>query len=368
MFTTVRLMVCTSLSTRENQRIRLGIIVPLSGEEAVFGQAVENGIELAVEKYNTQGGALGKNIEIIIYDSQGKPAVAMDMFEKLATHDKVDAVIGGVLSSTALAIAPLSAKYNLPMITPTAIHPQITKGHKPVFRTVFTTTYQGRGLAEFAYDKLIARKAVVMYDATNIYSTELAEAFRKSFEAKGGIIVSYEEYTKDIKDFSSFLTIIKESNPDVLFIPDYYNPSALIVKQAKAAGINTNFLGGNGWQGWQHVEGGDEIFEGTYFTEPYAVDEPSSQNKSFVAAYKRQFDQIPNSASALGYDSTVIMLEAMKKAGNTKSDQVIEWLETTNLQGVTGETKFDRNHNSIKPMYMFKIQDSKNILIQKLRP
>lgn len=367
-FTTVKFITYTSLSARENNVIKLGVIAPLSGDETLYGQSIENGIVLAVENYNHQGGILGKEIKIIVYDSHGDAEDAIDAFEKLVNIDKVDAVIGGVITPTALAIAPLSAKYNLPMITPTATSTNITKGYNSVFRSLFTTLYQGKGLAQFAYDKLIARKASILYDKTNKYSIELAEAFRNAFEARGGVVVSYEGYEKGTKNFSSLINNVKKRDTDVLFIPDYYTPSALIVKQVKQAGINADFLGGNGWQGWKHVDGGDEIFEGTYFTDAYAVDEPTQQNKNFVAAYRRKFNQIPNSSSALGYDTTVIMLEAIKRAGSTNSDRVIEWLEATNFEGVTGEMRFDREHNIIKPMYMFKIQGGKNILIQKLRP
>lgn len=348
--------------------IKLGVIAPITGEEAEYGQSVQNGIELAVDTYNQQGGILGEKIKTIVYDDQGNPDASVQLFEKLATEDQANAVIGGLTSPTALPIAPLSAKYNLPMITPLATHANITNGYKSVFRMNSTIQNLGRALAHFAYDQLNARKVGIMFDLTNIYSTELAEEFKKAFEAKGGRIVSYEGYAKGTTDFSPYLKKIKTSSSDVIFIPDYYNPAALILEQAKELGINVVTLGGTSWFYRDAVSGVEDVFEGNYFTDSYALDEPSFINKNFITAYKKKYNKDPNALSALGYDSTVVMLEAMKKAGTIKSDKVIEWLEATNLQGVTGQIKFDKDHNPLKLMYIFKIQNGKNNLIQKIRP
>lgn len=354
--------------SRQNNTIKLGVIAPLTSSEAGYGQSVKNGIDLAVENYNAQGGILGKQIETVVYDSKGVAEEAINAFENLVNNDKVQGVIGPVLSRTALPVAPLAAKYNIPMITPTANHPDITKGYKPVFRVGFATPYQGKGLAQFAYDRLNARKASIIYDSANIYSIELAEAFSDAFKGLGGMIVTYEGYTNGTEDFNTYLANVQESDADILFIPDYYRPTSLIASQAKDAGVDAILLGGDGWDGWETVENAAQIFDGSYFSSDYAVDDPTAVNRNFISAYRRKYNQNPDTSAALGYDSAVIMLEAIKRAGTTESNTVIERIEATNLQGVTGEIRFDRQHNPTKPIYMFRIEEGKNILIQKLRP
>lgn len=353
---------------RQNNIIKLGVIAPLTGSEAVYGQFVKNGIDLAVEMYNAQGGILGKQIETVTYDSKGVAQEAINAFENLVNNDKAHAVIGPVLSRTTLPVAPLAAKYNIPMITPTANHPDITKGYKPVFRAGFSNPYQGKGLAQFAYDKLNARKVSIMYDAADIYSTGLAEAFADAFEQQGGIVATYEGYTNDTEDFSPYLANVKASDSDVLFIPDYYHRAALIASQVKDIGMDVILLGGDGWVEWQNVENAAEIFDGAYFSSDYAVEDPTSANRNFITAYRKKYNQIPNNSAALGYDAAVIMLEAIRRAGTTESDSVISRIEATNLQGATGEIRFDKQHNAVMPIYMFRIEDGQNILIQKLRP
>lgn len=358
----------TFSSNRQNNTIKLGFITPLTGDEAIYGQSAKNGFELAVERYNALGGVLGKKIEPIVYDDKGDPTEAVNAFEKLVNSDKADAVIVGILSPVALAIAPLSAKYNLPVIVPAAAYADITKGYKTVFRAATTSLMHGSAIAQFAYDTLNARKASIMYNPTNVYSTEVAEAFKNTFETKGGVIVSDVQYPEGTEDFNAFLSTVKESNPDAVLISDYTTAASMIAKQAKESGINATLVGGGGWEGWQQIEDGDKIFEGGYFVQQYAVDEPSSENKNFITAYKRKYNETPDALAALGYDAALIMLEAMRKAGTTKSDIVVDWLEATNLKGVTGEIKFDRQHNAVKPLYIFRIQGGKNILVQKIRP
>lgn len=358
---------CISLSIRGNKTIKLGVIVPLTGEEALYGQSVKNGIELAVEDYNAKGGILGAKIETVVYDDKADPVKAVNAFEKLANKDEVDAVIGGILTSTAMAVAPLSQKYNLPTITPTATNKDITKGYKTLFRAGYTNDFQGRGLAQFAYDQLNARRAAVIYNIEKDYSIELANTFKAAFEKKGASVVNYEGYTADTKDFSSIITNIKDADADVLFIPEYYSTAAQIIKQVKQAGLHIELLGTNGWEGWERVENGEEIFEGGYFSNQYAVDEPRPQNRYFLQRYRKKYKETPNASAALGSDAAVILLEAMKKAGTTESNKIIEWLESIRLQGVTGSITFYKEHDPIKTLYMFKIHNGKNILIQKQR-
>jgi len=367
----VILTVCTLASTRNNEIVKLGVIYPQTGttSQVEFGQELINGIELAVENYNSKGGVLGKKIETVVYDSKYDPVEAVKAFERLANEDKVDAVIGGEISSTALALAPLSVKYNLPMITPTATNVDVTKGKKTVFRACLTDAYQGKGLAQFAYDKLNARKAAVMYNKEIAYSVGLAKAFREAFEEKGAEVVSYQEYANDTKDFNDILLNIKKSNPDVLFIPDYYDTIVPIIKQVKQVGIDIQLLGSDAWDGWRRAENGGEILEGSYYSGQYSEDYPTPVNRDFVKAYNEKYKEIPKtSASPLAYDAVGIILEAVKKAGTTDYNEVIKMLEATNYSGVTGHISFDRQHNPIKPIYMFKMQEGENILIQILHP
>jgi len=340
---------------KESGTIKIGLITPKSGPVAQYGIAVENATNLAFEEINAAGGINGKKVELITYDDKGDATESMNVFNRLVDNDKVVALLGPVISSTTLAVAPLADERKIPMITPTATSLDVTLNRPYVFRACYTDPYQGGIAAKFASDQLSAKTAAILYNSGDDYSVGLAEAFKATFEAAGGTITSYEGYTADTKDFKSVLTKIKENTPQVLFNPDYYNGVGLIASQVKEVGLETVMLGGDGWDGIQKDY--IKVVEGYYFVNHYATTDPDPVVQNFIKAYEDKFKETPTALGALGYDGAKVMLEAIKKAGSTDSEKILAAMQATNLKCVTGNITFDENGDPKKSVSIIKIEN-----------
>jgi branched-chain amino acid transport system substrate-binding protein len=335
--------------------IKLGLITPKTGEVAQYGVAVENAVKLAVKQYNENGGALGKEIQLISYDNKADATESTSVFNRLVNNDKIDVLVGPVISSTSLAVAPLAESAGIPMITPTATNLDVTPGKEYVFRACYTDPYQGGAVGKFAASNLNATKAAILYNTGDDYSTGLAEAFVEEFEAAGGTITNYEGYTKDDRDFSVVLNNIKAQNPDVLFVPDYYNTVGLIATQVEEVGLDVVMLGGDGWDDVQKEYA--DVVDGFYFANHYAIDDESPVVQGFISAYEAEYGETPNALGALGYDAAVIAIEAIIAAGTTDKAAVLEQIKVTDLAMVTGHIKFDENGDPVKSLSIIKIVD-----------
>lgn len=342
--------------------IKLGAMTPQTGDVAVYGKSALNGYKLAIKEFNAGEKVLGKQVELVSYDDKGDDNEAVNAYNRLVNQDKVDAIIGGVISTNTSAIAPLAAREGIPMITATATADEgITDAGDNVFRSCFTDSYQGQKIADFASEDLNAKTAAIVYNTASDYSEGLAKAFEKKFKENGGEVVANEGYTNDDKDFKSILTNIKSKNADVLLIPDYYEKIALITKQAREVGLESTFLGGDGWDG---VIGkiDNATIEGSYFSNHYATDDESETVQNFIKNYEAEYNEKPNAFAALGYDAVTTMLEAMKKADSTDKAKVVDALKGIELDLVSGKTKFDENGDPIKEVTIIKIENGENKL------
>lgn len=352
--------------SNDSDVIKIGGIAPLTGNVAVYGVAANNGAQLAIEEINANGGILGKQIEYVVYDDKGETTEAVNAYKKLVNNDKVEAIFGAVTSKPTLAISPLAAKDGIPMISPTATAMDVTTAGSNIFRTCFIDPYQGENMAKFAVENLNAGKAAILYNTADDYSIGVAEAFKTSFESNGGEVVSYEGYNADEKDYKAILTNVKGQNPDVLFIPDYYNTVGLIAQQVKEVGIDATLLGADGWDGVLGVA--PEAVEGAYFCNHYSTDDTSEDVQNFLKNFKEKYNEDPVSFAALGYDTIKILAAAIEKAGSTDQDAVVKALGETNITTVTGTITYDENRNPIKDVSIIKIEGGKNTLFTKINP
>ncbi|HOG53705.1 MAG TPA: ABC transporter substrate-binding protein, partial [Bacillota bacterium] len=240
--------------------VRIGLVTPLTGDVATFGESTRNAAVLWAEEVNAKGGLLGGKVVLAIEDDRNIPAETANAVQKLISQNKVVAVVGSVASKCTLAGAPIAQAAKVPMISPTSTNEAVTKVGDYIFRACFIDPFQGTVMAKFAYTKLNARNAAMLYDIGNDYTKGLAENFKKAFEALGGKIVASETYGVGESDFSAQLTKIRSARPDVLFLPDYYNSVGLQAKQARQLGITATFLGGDGWDSSELVPiGGSAI-------------------------------------------------------------------------------------------------------------
>jgi branched-chain amino acid transport system substrate-binding protein len=346
--------VFAGLSCGGGNAIKVGLVVPLTGDVKTFGESARNGTMLAIEEVNAAGGINGKKIEVVATDDKNDPTETGNAGSKLIDMDRVVVIIGSVSSKCSVPLSDKCQSAKIPMITPTSTNPKVTVGEDGkrkdyVFRACFIDPFQGTVGARFAIDSLKAKTAAVMYDVGNDYSKGLADYFKAAFEKDGGRVVAFESYAKDDVDFSALLTKVKQFSPDVLFIPDYYNKVGLIAKQARQLGVTATFLGGDGWDSPEMAKIAGDAINGGYFTNHYSPDDPRSEVQEWVKRYQAKYGQKPDALATLGYDAALLLIQALKNAPDAKPDEIKAALAAIkDFTCVSGKITFDEWGNPIK--------------------
>lgn len=357
----IALTVVMGLSAKpKSNDITIGGIFPLSGAVAVYGVECKKGIDLAIEEINAAGGVMGKNLVLISEDDEGNPDKTVNAFTKLVTKNKVKMVIGSLTSGCTKAITTRAQASKVIQIAPAATAADITDAGNYIFRTCFIDPFQGTVGGKFSAENLGCKNAAILYDIGNDYSVGLTDNFVAAFEKAGGKVVAKESYATNDKDFNAQITKIKNANPDVVYLPDYYGTVALIAKQLRAQGINTPIVGADGWDGL-HENAGDEVLNG-FYSNHYAADSTDPAVVKYVTNFKAKYGTEPNSFAALGYDSVYLLKDAIEKAGGAKDvAKVRAALEAADGSYVTGNLKFDSKRNPIKSAVMVEMikKDSK---------
>ncbi len=334
------------------ETIKIGLIAPLTGPIATFGQSVEKGVRMAVDEINAKGGVLGMKIELFVEDNQAKAEESANIARKFIEQNKVVAILGPVISSNTLAAAPIAQQSKVPLLSPTATNPRVTQVGNYIFRACFVDDFQGTVMARFARTGLGKRSntAAILYEKTSDYSIGLAKYFKETFINLGGKIVAEESFSSGDQDFSAQLTKIKGKNPDVLYVPSYYDTAGLIIKQARELGINVPILGGDGFDSPQLAElAGKENLKNCYFSGHFFAGSSAPQVKTFVANYKKRYNAVPDMLAALGYDAAYMLADAIKRAGKVDRDAIRDALANTkNLKLVTGTITLDESRNPQK--------------------
>ncbi len=335
--------------------IKIGHYGSLTGSEATFGKSTDNGIRLAVEEVNAKGGVkvAGKTykIELVSDDTEGSAAKAGTVVTKLITKDKVKAVLGEVASSISLQGAPVCQAYKIPMISPSSTNPDVTKKGNMIFRVCFIDPFQGFACAKFAKDDLKLSKAAILFDQAAAYSVGLKDEFAKSFKSMGGSIVSEQAYSKGATDFNAQLTRIRESNPDVIFMPVYYSDVAKIAVQARKLGMKMPLLGGDGWDSDELGKNAGEAIEGCFYSNHYAPDQPTEAIQTFVSKYQKQFSGVPDGLAALGYDAANILFDSMNRSKSLEGKDLRDAIAATkNFKAVTGTITLNDQRDAVKPV------------------
>lgn len=349
--------------------IKIGVVLPLTGEVATYGQSAKKGIELAVERINESGGVLGKKIDLIIEDDKNDLKETANKVMKLIEEDNVVAIIGSVTSKCTLADMPVANSKNVPMVTPASTNPKVTKIGPYCFRVCFVDDFQGRVMAKFAREDLNTKRAALIFNSEDEYSKGLAKYFEKSFKDMGGEIVAAETYKNADSDFNAQLSKIKELEPEVIFLPGYYQKLALIAKQARALGIDATFLGGDGWASRELVKQAGEAVNGSYYSSHFSKDDPAPEVQEFVNEYKEKYGEEARPISALGYDALYFLADGIKNAGKEDPKAIRDALGSIkNFSGATGNFSINENRNPIKSAVVFKIENGKQVFVKRVEP
>lgn len=354
----------------DKNTIKVGEYASLHGSEAAFGQSSHKGTVLAIEQVNAAGGVLGKKINLIYEDNQSKPGESATIVKKLITRDHVVAVLGEVASSRSLEAAPICQQSKIPMISPSSTNPKVTETGDYIFRVCYTDPFQGKLLAEFALKTLKVKRVAMLSDVGTAYSVGLAQYFREPFVAGGGQIVIEQKYSSHDKDFKAQLTAIKAENPDAIFVPGYYTEAGLIVLQARQLGITVPLFGGDGWEAPELIETAGNALEGTYYSTHYSPEVQTPIVQDFVKKFQARWNgETPDAMAALGYDSAMVLVDAIKRAGTTDSAKLRDAIAATkDLDCVTGKTTLDAQRNPSKSAVIITVKDGKFKYVETISP
>ncbi len=356
--------------TQSGDVIKIGWIGSLTGDQAVWGTCEFNTVKMLVEETNAKGGWLGKQIEVIGYDTKGDSLEAVNAVKRLVGQDKVVAIIGPNASGQAIAISQVLADAKVADIATVATNPKVTvdeEGNTKEynFRVCFIDPYQGAVAAGFAFEELKLKKAAILYDVADEYSQGLTEFFEKTFVEKGGEIVAKEAFKFGDVDFRPQLSAIKEKNPDVIFMPYFFKEVALSSQQARELGIEATLMGGDGWTSEQLLEMAGDAIEGSYVVNHLDFDDPDVQG--FKNAYTEKYNKPVELNGYLAYDAYSMLAAAVEKAGEADSVKIKDALETIEVQGITGKIVIDKDtHNPVgKDAAMLIIENNRYNFVMK---
>jgi branched-chain amino acid transport system substrate-binding protein len=352
------------------ETVKIGEYASLTGKEAAFGTSSHNGTLLAVEEANAAGGVLGKQIELITEDNQSKQGESSTIVKKLISRDKVVGILGEVASSRSLEAAPICQAYKTPMISPSSTNPKVTQIGTYIFRVCFIDPFQGTVMAKFAKDSLKMHRVALLTSVSSAYSVGLAKYFKERFLADGGEIAIEQKFTEGDKDFNAQLTAIKAEGVDGIFVPGYYTEAALIAKQARELEMTMPLFGGDGWEAPELIDIGGTAVEGCYYSTHYSPQVDTPKVKTFVSKFGARFDgKVPDAMAALGYDSAMVMIDAIRRAGTTEEPALRDAIAATKgFDGVTGITTMDKERNPTKSAVVIEVKDGKFKFVQNVAP
>ena len=323
---------------------RIGGIGPLTGNNAIYGNAVMNGAQMAVDEINADGGINGVQLEFDFQDDESDAERAVNAYNQLKDWG-MDMLVGTVTSSPCEAVVARSNEDNMFQITPSATSVNSIQ-YENAFRMCFSDPSQGTASADYIAENGLASKIGIIYDSSDTYSSGIASAFESEAQTKGLEIVSKEAFTGESNtDFSVQLQKAKDAGAELLFLPIYYTQTALILAQADTIGFEPLIFGSDGFDGILDVDNFDKsLAEGVMFLTPFSTNSTDELTQNFVQKYEEQFGGTPNQFAADAYDSVYVIKQAAEQAGLTadmSASEMCDALKTAmteiSFTGLTGK-------------------------------
>nr|WP_288829544.1 ABC transporter substrate-binding protein [uncultured Clostridium sp.] len=324
--------------------IKIGGIGPISGSTAIYGQAVKNGAELAVNEINANGGINGAKIEFNFQDDENDTEKSVNAYNTLKDWG-MQLLVGTVTSAPCIAVGAESSNDNMFQLTPSGSAVDCTKFENQ-FRVCFSDPNQGAASAQYIGENKLATKVAVIYDSSDVYSSGIHDKFISEAANQGIEIAADEAFTADNNtNFSVQLQKAQDSGAELVFLPIYYSQAALILAQAKQMGYAPAFFGCDGLDGLLTVENFDTaLAENVMLLTPFAADAKDDLTQKFVTSFKEKYGETPNQFAADAYDAVYAVKAAAEKAGVTADmdataicDKLKTAMTEISINGLTGE-------------------------------
>ncbi|MGI5920178.1 MAG: ABC transporter substrate-binding protein [Syntrophomonadaceae bacterium] len=345
----------------------IGLNLELTGPVAVYGNNVNQGIQLAFSENQDL------DLKLVTADCQSNQEEAFIGSQKLLQHNII-AQIGPLTSGNVTGCTQLLEESGIPLLAPAATAPFITLNSKTgetrnyIFRVCFQDAMQGNLMAAFAGKELKAKTCAIIYDGTSDYGKALADSFKTSFTRAGGQIVAEEQFSRDDTDFTQILEKVKNQKFDFIYAPGYYQEIGWLIKQARELGISQPIGGCDGWDSPQiTVLAGSQAMNNTYLINHFSVDDPDAAVVDFVNKYKSTYGDLPDTFAALGYDSAKLLLETIRNSKSYNPQVIADNLsKIENFSGVTGRLTMGSDHNPIKSGVVMEFQNGKQVFRQRV--
>ena len=335
----------SSSSKKDADKYYIGGIGPPTGATAIYGPAVKNGAQIAVDEINAAGGINGKQIEYRFEDDQNDAEKAVNAYNTLKDWG-MQMLVGTTTTAPCIAVAGKTASDNVFQITPSASSPDVlSSGNGNVFQVCFTDPNQGVASAQYIAENKLATKIGIIYDSSDVYSSGIEEKFEAEAKTQGLNIVSKAAFTADSKtDFGTQLQKAKDAGADLLFLPIYYQEASIILKQADTMGYKPKFFGVDGMDGILTVENFDtKLAEDVMLLTPFAADAKDKTVQNFVKTYKEKYEDTPNQFAADSYDAVYALKAAIEESKATTDmsasdmcDALKGAMTKVKMQGLTG--------------------------------
>lgn len=354
-----------SLPAQAADPIKIGVYLPLTGQNAFGGQLELDGIHLAHKLMPT---VLNRPVELVVVDNKSDKVEAANAVKRLTERDKVLTIIGTYGSSLAMAGGEVAERAKVPVIGTSCTNPLVTQGKKYYFRACFIDPYQGAAAATYAFKTLGFKKAAMLTDVANDYAVGLSAFFKRAFTKIGGQMLAELKYSSGDQDFTAQLTELIAKQPDIVFMPAYFAEGAIIMKQARELGATFVLMGADAMDNPDTIKIGGSAVEGfLHTTFPYDIHMPnmSAEAKTFTEAWKKAFpDKDPNVNSALGYNCYNIVLDAITRAGKADCEAVTKALAATkNLPTALGQFTMNASHDAEMPVGVIKYVNGKRTYV-----
>lgn len=369
-FTVLSLGMAGTALAADAAPVKIGIYLPLTGQNAFGGQLELEGVQLAHKAMPT---VLGRPVELVIVDNKSDKVEAANAVKRLTERDKVVAIIGTYGSSLAMAGGEVAEKAKVPGVGTSCTNPLVTQGKKYYFRACFIDPYQGAAAATYAYDNLNFKKAAVLMDVSNDYAVGLSAFFKRSYKKLGGDIVAELKYSSGDQDFTAQLTELINKKPDIVFMPAYFAEGAIIMKQARELGATFRLMGADAMDNPDTIKIGGKAVEGfLHTTFPYdlSMTTMSPEAQKFTDAWKVSFPKKdPNVNAALGYNSYFLIMDAITRAGKAEPEAITTALAATkDLPTALGKLSINASHDAEMPVGIIEYKDGKRAYVGEVTP
>lgn len=345
-----------SAEAKDLAPVKIAVNCPLTGDLGEYGASFKRSIELAQENWNTKGGVLGKQIELVFGDSKAIPQEAATLAQKVTSDKTIFAQIGDFNSACCMAAQPIYLAASMIQLSPTCSHINFAKSSKWSFECLGTQAVQGKFMADWAYDE--GHRNIAILHINSDWGISVRDGFSNAFTARGGKIIATEFYFDQERDFTAVLTKLRASKPDAVYLACYYNDGAAINVQRTRLGWDVPVFCAGTVYSPKFLELGGASVNGILTNVGFFPNDPTPEAKVFIDSYTQKYGMGPDYYGACAFDAFNVLMEAIVRAGVLDSNKVRDELaKTSGHVGVSGSITFDENGDAQKSYIKLTIKD-----------